>query len=207
MGFPGGARPISLERFKSVRLGLERRGSPLQARGRVRLGLPSHVPATRLYSPSRMHPTSWRTRVSSRSGPPLRPTAPNCGPVYRRRRPTQTPLYPLVQHHLETFLTEAAEADPMGGGVPSWVERDFRAYLRCGILAHGFARARCAGCGYDFLGRVSPRSSRVPDSERVFKMPIPTYGPPWSCSRYPDPSKGLLVCPILTKGDSLLVGK
>ena len=21
----------------------------------------------------------------------------------------------------------------MGGGVPSWVERDFRAYLRCGI--------------------------------------------------------------------------
>ena len=39
----------------------------------------------------------------------------------------------------------------MGGGVPSWVERDFRAYLRCGILAHGFARARCSGCGYDFL--------------------------------------------------------
>ena len=29
----------------------------------------------------------------------------------------------------------------MGDGVPSWVERDFRAYLRCGILAHGFARA------------------------------------------------------------------
>ena len=39
----------------------------------------------------------------------------------------------------------------MGDGVPSWVERDFPAYLRCGILAHGFARARCAGCGYDFL--------------------------------------------------------
>ncbi|MFV2008199.1 MAG: transposase zinc-binding domain-containing protein [Longimicrobiales bacterium] len=62
-----------------------------------------------------------------------------------------TPLYPLVQHHLETFLAQAAESDPMGDGVPSWVERDFRAYLRCGILAHGFARARCAGCGYDFL--------------------------------------------------------
>ena len=75
---------------------------------------------------SGMHPTSRRTRVSFRSEPPLRPTAPNCGPVYRRRRSTQTPLYPLVQHHLVTFLTKAAEADPMGGGVPSWVERDFR---------------------------------------------------------------------------------
>ncbi len=39
----------------------------------------------------------------------------------------------------------------MGDGVASWIERDFRAYLRCGILAHGFARARCSGCGYDFL--------------------------------------------------------
>ena len=30
----------------------------------------------------------------------------------------------------------------MGWGVPRWVERDFRSYLRCGILAHGFARVR-----------------------------------------------------------------
>ena len=29
--------------------------------------------------------------------------------------------------------------------------RGFRKYLACGILANGFARARCAGCGYDFL--------------------------------------------------------
>ena len=112
-----------------------------------------------------MHLTSWRTRVSPRSHPPLQPTAPICGPVYRRRRPTLTPLYPLVQHHLETLLAQAAEADPMGSGVPAWVERDFRAYLRCGILAHGFARARCAGCGYDFLVAFScrsrPKRSRV----------------------------------------------
>jgi hypothetical protein len=34
------------------------------------------------------------------------------GAVYRPRRPTATPLYPVVQHHLETFLTGAEEADP-----------------------------------------------------------------------------------------------
>jgi hypothetical protein len=30
-------------------------------------------------------------------------------------------------------------------------EPEFRRYLKCGILAHGFARARCSGCGHDFL--------------------------------------------------------
>ena len=41
--------------------------------------------------------------------------------VYRPRRPTTTPLYPVVQHHLETFLVQAAETEPIGYGVPSWV--------------------------------------------------------------------------------------
>jgi hypothetical protein len=54
-----------------------------------------------------------------------------------------------VQHHLETFLAEAQAADPTGWGVPTWAERDFRSYLRCGILAHGFARIRCTDCGHD----------------------------------------------------------
>ncbi|HEX9885503.1 MAG TPA: transposase zinc-binding domain-containing protein [Longimicrobiales bacterium] len=71
--------------------------------------------------------------------------------VYRPRRPTTTPLYPVVQHHLETFLARAEDEDPTGWGVLSFVERDFRAYLRCGILAHGFARARCGDCGHERL--------------------------------------------------------
>ena len=57
----------------------------------------------------------------------------------------------MVPHHLETFLAQAAEIDPMGNGVPFWVEKDFRAYLRCGILAHGFARVRCEDCGHERL--------------------------------------------------------
>ena len=35
--------------------------------------------------------------------------------------------------------------------VPGYVERDLRNFLECGILAHGFARARCEQCGLDFL--------------------------------------------------------
>ncbi|MCP4306123.1 MAG: transposase, partial [bacterium] len=31
-----------------------------------------------------------------------------------------------------------------------YIEHQFRRYLECGILAHGFARARCDGCGHDF---------------------------------------------------------
>ena len=34
-------------------------------------------------------------------------------------------------------------------GVPSWVEKDPRAYRGCGILAHGFARVRCDDCGHE----------------------------------------------------------
>ena len=80
--------------------------------------------------------SSRRARVRPRPATPLPLPLPtqNCGPVYRRRRPTQTPLYPLVQRHLETFLAQAAEADPMGDGVPSWVERDFRDHASRGAL-------------------------------------------------------------------------
>jgi hypothetical protein len=38
-----------------------------------------------------------------------------------------------------------------GTRVPTWMERDFRSYRRCGILAHGFARVRCTDCGHDRL--------------------------------------------------------
>jgi len=82
---------------------------------------------------------------------PPSPARPSHSATYRPRRPTATPLYPVVQHHLETFLAQAAEVDPLGNGVPWWVEKDFRAYLRCGILAHGFARARCEDCGHERL--------------------------------------------------------
>lgn len=90
--------------------------------------------------------------------------------VYRPRRPTTTPLYPVVQHHLETFLAEAAQSDPRGYGVPSWVEKDLRAYLRCGILAHGFARLRCSGCGHERLLAFSCKSRGICPSCNTRRM-------------------------------------
>jgi hypothetical protein len=63
-------------------------------------------------------------------------TAARCT-VYRRRRPERTLLYCAVQGHLETYLALARERHTEGDGAPQYVEREFRRYLECGILAHG----------------------------------------------------------------------
>ena len=104
------------------------------------------------------------------SGSTATPTYRPAGAVYRPRRPTETPLYPVVQHHLETFLASSQEADPMGWGVPAWAERDFRSYLRCGILAHGFARLRCTDCGHDRLLAFSCKGRGVCPSCNARRM-------------------------------------
>jgi len=98
--------------------------------------------------PAQASPTLRKVRWST---PPARPLAGPHAQPYRRRRPEATTLHRIVREHVETYLALAHEADPMGEGVPDSVEKEFRSYLKCGILAHGFARARCASCGYDFL--------------------------------------------------------
>jgi hypothetical protein len=102
--------------------------------------------------------------------PPARPRPEGLAAVYRRRDPTATPLYPLVQHHLETFLADAAAADPDGEAVPQWVEDDFRSYLRCGILAHGFARIRCDACAAERLVAFSCKGRGVCPSCNASRM-------------------------------------
>ena len=77
-------------------------------------------------------------------------------------------FYQLVQEHLETFL--ALGDDATGGGLPGYVERDFRKYLDCGILARGFARARCTDCGEDFLIAFSCKARGVCPSCNTRRM-------------------------------------
>ena len=71
--------------------------------------------------------------------------------VYRPRRPAATLLHRTVREHLETYLATADQAEDLTSNVPSHVQNAFREYLRCGILAHGFARAYCSACGHDFM--------------------------------------------------------
>ena len=71
--------------------------------------------------------------------------------AYRPRRPAATVLHRAVREHLETYLATDGCADDLRSWVPPHFEQAFRAYLRRGILAHGFARAYCHGCGHDFL--------------------------------------------------------
>ena len=70
--------------------------------------------------------------------------------VYRSRRPKQTVLYRLVQEHLESYLSANREACPDHDPIPAYVERTFRKFLECGILARGFARVLC-DCGQEYL--------------------------------------------------------
>ncbi|MBW1833175.1 MAG: transposase zinc-binding domain-containing protein [Deltaproteobacteria bacterium] len=50
----------------------------------------------------------------------------------------QTFLWDLDRHHEER-------------GTPLFVKREFQRFVRCGVLAHGFARFRCTDCGTDRL--------------------------------------------------------
>jgi hypothetical protein len=93
-----------------------------------------------------------------------------CTPaIYRRRRPTDTPLYRALQHHLETFLALCHDQWEEERVAPH-AERELRRYLECGILAYGFARARCGECGHDFLVAFSCKGRAVCPSCNTRRM-------------------------------------
>ena len=81
-------------------------------------------------------------RTSGAAGQPL-------ASGYQRRTPERTVLHELVSRHAQTLLAELRDAD--GRGLPRHVERELAAYLRCGLLAHGFARVRCQTCAAEIL--------------------------------------------------------
>ena len=64
--------------------------------------------------------------------------------LYSRRTPESEPLYQVLTEHLETFLARTRTTEHQ---LPDHVEQELRAYLKCGILAHGFVRLRCTDCG------------------------------------------------------------
>jgi hypothetical protein len=109
-------------------------------------------------------------------------------PAYRRREPEKTLLHAVVRDRLEPFLAAARDRSPSGRGLPAHVERDLRAYLDCGILARGFARVRCPGCGFERLvafsckarscSTCSPGPSSPGSAARRGGSEWPIRGPP-----------------------------
>jgi len=75
-------------------------------------------------------------------------SCPDAGARYTPHRPEQTLLHRTIREQLEGFLARSAER---GHPVPRFVEQELRAFLRCGVLAHGFLRLRCDDCGCDRL--------------------------------------------------------
>jgi hypothetical protein len=67
----------------------------------------------------------------------------SAAPTYTRHAPERTLLYALVQAHYADFLAQLAAQDHP---LPAYVREAFEAYLRCGVLEHGFLRVVCEQC-------------------------------------------------------------
>ena len=64
--------------------------------------------------------------------------------LYRPRAAEHTVLHRIVRAHLATFLATAHVHHD--GGLPAFVEREFRDFLLCGVWARGLARFQCEAC-------------------------------------------------------------
>ncbi len=64
----------------------------------------------------------------------------------QRRQPEDTVLYRVVQSDWATSQEQLAANER---NVPQFCRREVDAFLRCGILAHGFARVWCQACRHD----------------------------------------------------------
>lgn len=89
----------------------------------------------------------WRGDTEAAHAPEMEPAQllpyPARAVRYERHRPEATLLYQLVERHYPEFLQELNDR---GRSVPTYVEREFEAYLKCGRLEHGFLRVRCTTC-------------------------------------------------------------
>jgi len=88
--------------------------------------------------------------------------------VYRPRRARESPLFRLVEQHLEEFLRVYPERfAKQHGPLRPVVERVLRGFLMCGLVEHGFARLWCGTCRTSVLCPFSCRGrSFCPSCEK-----------------------------------------
>ena len=70
-------------------------------------------------------------------------------PTYQRRQPEGSVLYRTLEANLDRFL--ATTAGDEGPGLPAFVTRELRAYLRCGVLEQGCLHVRCERCADEMV--------------------------------------------------------
>jgi hypothetical protein len=85
-------------------------------------------------------------------------TALAAAPNYVRHVPERALLYTLVQAHYPDFLARLAAEDR---SLPEYVREEFDAYLRCGVLGHGFLRVVCEQCRGERLARTIHECARA----------------------------------------------
>ena len=66
--------------------------------------------------------------------------------TWQRRRPEESALHRVVS---SAWATVRARLEAEDRPLPRFCVREVDAFLRCGILAHGFARVWCEACGKD----------------------------------------------------------
>ena len=80
--------------------------------------------------------------------------------IYERHRPEDTVLFKTLQAHWRTFLAEVESSDD-SVSLPAFVVDEVEAFLKCGILAHGFLRVFCDGCSESRLVPFSCKRRNV----------------------------------------------
>ena len=70
--------------------------------------------------------------------------------AYQPRDAEHAVLYRVIEEHLDAFLATARQNGD-GASLPAFVEQEFRDFLTCGVLAHGFARLQCTECALERL--------------------------------------------------------
>ena len=70
------------------------------------------------------------------------------GFAYQRHKSEETDLYKIIEQNLPSFQSHLSNADI---SLPAFVHQEFRSYLRCGLLKHGFLRVKCDGCRFEHL--------------------------------------------------------
>jgi hypothetical protein len=134
------------------------------ARNVVYFGTPAATPSSACPRPRRPH---WLGRTPRPLPAAAAPSRPDGLAVVYRSRHTPVPARPAPRNHPGR---RHRGRYPDGDGLPQWVEDDFRACLRCGIIARGFAGIRCDACAAEHLVAFSGNSRGLCPSRNARRM-------------------------------------